>query len=97
MRRSRSAVVLVVLGLAGALVGVVPDGAAAVLARKECRSTAFVTNVANGTVSTIDVNTRAKNSADIPVGPLPAGQAITPIGRPSSLLSGTATRSRRST
>jgi YVTN family beta-propeller protein len=59
--------------VAGALVGVVPDGVSAVPARKECRSTAFVANLGDGTVSTIDVKTRTKNPSDIPVGPLPVG------------------------
>ena len=71
---------VVVVGLAGALVGVVADEVSAVLARKECRSTGFVVNTGSGTVSTIDVKTRTKDPADIPVGPLPAGQAVTPDG-----------------
>jgi YVTN family beta-propeller protein len=70
-----------VLGLAGALVGVVPDGVSAVPARSRCRSTAFVANFGDGTVSTIDVYTRTKHPTDIPVGPLPAGQAVTPDGK----------------
>jgi YVTN family beta-propeller protein len=81
MRRFRWVLVGLVLGLAGALVGVVPDGVSAVPARKECRSTAFVANTFSGTVSTIDVKTRTKNPTDIPVGPLPAGQAVTPDGK----------------
>jgi YVTN family beta-propeller protein len=64
-------------GLAGALVGVVPDGVSAVPARKECSATAFVTN----SVSTIDVKTRRKNPTDITVGDGPYGVAVTPDGK----------------
>jgi YVTN family beta-propeller protein len=72
---------VVVLGLAGALVGVVPDGVSAVTARKECRATAFVANRTSGAVSTIDVKTRTKNPNDIPVGPYPQVVAVTPDGK----------------
>jgi YVTN family beta-propeller protein len=70
-----------VLGLAGALVGVVPDGVSAVAARSRCRPTAFVTNRESDTVSTIDVKSRAKNPTDIPVGTIPYGVAVTPDGK----------------
>ncbi len=43
--------------------------------------TAFVTNGASGTVSTIDVKTRTKNPTDIAVGSGPAGVAVTPCRR----------------
>jgi YVTN family beta-propeller protein len=43
--------------------------------------TAFVTNGAIGTVSTIDVKTRTKNPTDIPVGSGPLGVAFTPCHR----------------
>jgi YVTN family beta-propeller protein len=69
---------VVVFGLAGALVGVVPDGVSAVPARSRCRPTAFVTNHVSGTVSTIDVKTRSKHPSDITVGSFPSGVAITP-------------------
>src|SRR4029450_4728466 len=52
MRRLHSVLVVVGLGLAGALV--VPGGLSAVPARSQCRPTAFVTNAQSGTVSTID-------------------------------------------
>ena len=81
MRRSRRVLVFVVVGLAGALVGVVPAGVSAVPARSPCRPTAFVTNYGDGTVSTIDVKTRTKNPTDIPVGRNPIGVAITPCRR----------------
>src|ERR687897_1909150 len=81
MRRFRWARAVAVLGLAGALVAVVPDGVSAVATRSRCRATAFVTNTVSGTVSTIDVKTRTKNPTDIPVGPLPAGQTVTPDGK----------------
>ena len=70
MRRSRSVLVVLVLGLAGALV--VPGGVWAVAARTRCRATAFVTHNASNTVSTIDVNTRIKRPTDISVGEGPA-------------------------
>jgi YVTN family beta-propeller protein len=66
------------LGLSGALVGVVPDGVSAVTARGRCRATAFVTNMRSGTVSTIDVKTRTKHPTDIAVGPSPLEVAVTP-------------------
>jgi YVTN family beta-propeller protein len=72
---------VVVLGLAGALVGVIPDGVSAVAARARCRPTAFVTNIGSGTVSTIDMKTRTKNPTDITVGPFPAGLAFSPDGK----------------
>ena len=72
MRRFRWVRGVVVLGLAGALVGVVPDGVSAVAARARCRATAFVTNSGSGTVSTIDVKTRTKHPTDITVGAVPA-------------------------
>jgi hypothetical protein len=60
MRRFLWVLGVVVVGLAGALVGAVRDGVSAVAARSRCRATAFVANALNGTVSTIDVETRAK-------------------------------------
>jgi YVTN family beta-propeller protein len=81
MRRFQWARAVAVLGLAGALVGVVPDAASAVAARKECRATAFVTNASSGTVSTIDVKTRTKHPSDIPVGSFPIAPAVTPDGK----------------
>ena len=81
MRRSRRVLVVVVVGLAGALVGVVPDGVSAVAGRARCRTTAFVTNALSASVSTIDVKTRTKDPTDIPVGMTPAGLAITPCRR----------------
>jgi LysM repeat protein len=62
MRRVRFVLVVVVLGVAGALV--VPGGVSAVPARGRCRPTAFVANSGSGTVSTIDVKTRIKNPTD---------------------------------
>jgi YVTN family beta-propeller protein len=81
MQRFRWVRGVVVLGLAGALVGAVPDGVSAAPARKECRATAFVTNALSASVSTIDVKTRTKNPTDIPVGPDPFGLAVTPNGK----------------
>ena len=81
MRLFRWARGVVVLGLAGALVGVVPDGVSAVAARSRCRATAFVANQVSGTVSTIDVQSRTKNPTDIPVGSGPVGVAFTPCRR----------------
>jgi YVTN family beta-propeller protein len=81
MPRFRSVLVVVVLVLAGALVGVVPDGVSAVAARSRCRPTAFVGNANSGTVSTIDVKTRTKDPIDIPVGVFPFGVAVTPDGK----------------
>jgi len=72
-----------VLGLSGALVGVVPDGVSAVAGRSRCRATAFVTNLDGGTVSTIDVKTRTKHPTDIAVGGGPVGVAVTPDGKPA--------------
>jgi YVTN family beta-propeller protein len=69
--------VVVVLGLAGALVGVVPVGVSAVPARKECRATAVVTNAMSDSVSTIDVKTRTKHPTDVSVGSFPFGVAVT--------------------
>ena len=68
--------VVVVFGLAGALVGVVPDGVSAARVRARCRPTAFVANASSGTVSTIDVETRTKNPADIAVGSTPTGVKV---------------------
>jgi YVTN family beta-propeller protein len=68
--------------LAGALVGVVPNGASAVGARAPCCATAFLTNVGSRTVSTIDVKTRTKNPTDITVGSSPFGggvHAVSPL------------------
>src|SRR5262249_12679488 len=73
--------VVVVLGLAGALLGAVPDGASAMPARGRCRLTAFVVNNFSDTVSTIDVKTRTKNPDDIPVGSNPGLVAVTPNGK----------------
>src|SRR5262245_53449069 len=72
---------VVVLALAGALVGVVPTGASTVVARARCRATALVTNSGSGTVSTIDTKTRTKSPADITVGSAPSGVAVTPDGK----------------
>jgi hypothetical protein len=58
MPRFRPLLGVLVLGLAGALVGAVPDAVSAVPARSRCRTTAFVTNALAGSVSTIDVKTR---------------------------------------
>jgi YVTN family beta-propeller protein len=77
MRRFRRVFAVLVLGLAGALVGVVPDGVSAVAGRGRCRATAFVAN-RNGTVSTIDVKTRRKHPTDITVGSVPLEVAFTP-------------------
>jgi YVTN family beta-propeller protein len=81
MQRSPSVLAVVVLGLAGALVDVVPTGVSAEPARAQCRATAFVSNQSSGTVSTIDVKTRTKNPNDIPVGSLPTAMALTPDGK----------------
>jgi YVTN family beta-propeller protein len=86
--QSRWVRVVVVLGLAGALVGVVADRVSAVPARSRCRATAFVTNGLIGTVSTIDVKTRTKNPTDIPVGSGPAGVAVTPDGKTAFVANG---------
>jgi len=84
MRRFRWVLLALLFGLAGALVGVVPDGVSAVEARGRCRATAFVTNAASNTVSTIDVKTRTKNPTDITMGPITNEVAITPDGKPPS-------------
>ena len=97
MRRFRWVRGVVVLGLAGALVGVVPDGVSAVAARARCRATAFVTNAASGTVSTIDVKTRTKNPTDITVGAGPLGVAVTPDGKTAFVTNSAAARCRRLT
>src|SRR6266545_670100 len=81
MPRFRWLLGALVLGLAGALVGVVPDGVSAVGEHARCRATAFVPNSLSDTVSTIDVKTRTKHPADIPVGFGPAGVAVTPDGK----------------
>jgi YVTN family beta-propeller protein len=80
MRWFRWVRVVVVLGLAGALVGV-PSGVSAVPARTRCRATAFVANFTGGTVSTIEMKKRTKDPTDIPVGPAPIGVAVTPDGK----------------
>src|SRR5512132_441821 len=86
MRRFRWARAVVVLGLAGALVGVVPGGVSAVPARVRCRPTAFVTHRISstkdsGSVSTVDVKTRTKHPTDIGVGSNANLVAITPDGK----------------
>ena len=43
--------------------------------------TAFITNFASDSVSTIDVRTRTKNPTDIPVGSNPTDVAVTPDGK----------------
>jgi hypothetical protein len=68
-------------GLAGALVGVVPDGVSALAGPARCWPIAFVTHGIGGTVSTIDVKTKTKNPDDIPVGSAPVTMAITPCRR----------------
>ena len=83
MRRFRSVLGVLVLGLSGALVGVFPDGVSAVAGRSRCRATAFVTNLDGGTVSTIDVKTRTKHPTDIVLGGGPVGVAVTPDGKPA--------------
>src|SRR5262245_65720254 len=79
---------VVVLGLSGALVGVLPSSASAVSARSRCRATVFVTNTGSDTVSTSDVKSRNKQPADIAVGSLPAGVAITPDGNTAIVANG---------
>jgi DNA-binding beta-propeller fold protein YncE len=81
MRRFRWVRGVVVVGLAGALVGVVPDGASAVAGRARCRPIAFITNGIGGSVSTIDVKTRTKNPTDITLEPGVVGVAVTPDGK----------------
>jgi YVTN family beta-propeller protein len=80
MRRFRWVRGVVVLGLADALVGVVPDGVSAASARSRCRATAFVPHRVDS-ISTIDVKTRTKHPTDIPVGPNLVGVTVTPDGR----------------
>src|SRR5262245_66268454 len=79
MRRFPWARVVVVLGLAGALVGGVPDGVSAVAARGRCATTAFVANRLSDTVSAIDLKTRTKHVA-VSVGAAPLAVAATPDG-----------------
>jgi DNA-binding beta-propeller fold protein YncE len=76
MPRFRWVLGALVFGLAGALVGVVPDGVSAVAGRGGCRATAFVTGAP---LSTIDVKTRTKDPTDIAV--VGAGVAVTPDGK----------------
>ena len=80
MRGIRCIPVVVVLGLAGAPVGVVPDGVSALPPRSRCRTTALVTNSGSGTVSTIDTKTRTKNPTDITVAGA-IGVEVTPDGK----------------
>ena len=80
-QRFRWASGVLVIGLSGALVGVVPGGMSPVAAHARCPATALVTNAGSGTVSTIDVKTRTKNPTDITVGPTPVAVAITPNGK----------------
>src|SRR5262245_60334224 len=70
----------VVLGLAGAVAGAVPDPAAAVPVPGQGRVTAFVPNWNSGTVSVIDVGTRTKDP-DITVGAKPSVSVLTPDGK----------------
>jgi YVTN family beta-propeller protein len=88
MRRFRSVRGVLVLGLAGALVGVAPDGVSAVAARSRCRPTALVTNAVSGTVSMIDAKTRTKHPTDIAVGSFPFGVAVTPDGKTAFVVNG---------
>jgi len=81
MRRFRWLRGVVVLGLAGAVMGGVAHGVSAVPARARCRATAFVADGLSGTVSTIDVKTRTKNPTDIAVGTGPFAVAVTPDGK----------------
>ena len=81
MPRFRWVLGVLVLGLAVALFGVVPDEVSAAAGRGRCRATAFVTNLDGGTVSTIDVKTRTKHPTDIAVGGGPVGVAVTPDGK----------------
>src|SRR6266568_4112765 len=81
MRRFQRVRGVLVFGLAGGLVGVVPYGVSAVPARSPCRAIAFVANTGSRTVSTIDVKTRTKNPADIPVDSFPQGLSFTPDGK----------------
>jgi YVTN family beta-propeller protein len=79
--RHRSVLGVVVFGLSGALVGVVPDGVSVAAGRAPCRATALVANTRSGTVSTIGVKTRTKNPTDIAVGSGPTTLAVTPDGK----------------
>jgi YVTN family beta-propeller protein len=88
MRRSRWVLGVLVLGLSGALVGVVPDEVSAVAARTRCRATALVANDGSGTVSTIDVKTKTKNPTDITIGRAPIGVAVTPDGKTAFITDG---------
>src|SRR6516165_10861851 len=92
MRQFRWVRGVVVVGLAEALVGVVPGGVAAAPARGRCRATAFVSNVGSGKVATIDVKTRTKNPTDIPVRTVPfagpVGVAVTPDGKTAFVANG---------
>jgi YVTN family beta-propeller protein len=81
MPRFRPVLGVLVFGFAGALVGVAPDGVSAVAGGARCRATAFVTNSVSNSVSTIDVKTRTRSRADITVGTLPTGVAVTPCRR----------------
>jgi YVTN family beta-propeller protein len=54
------------------------DGVSATAGGTRCRATAFVTNNASNSVSTIDLQTRTKHPTDIPVGAAPLGLGITP-------------------
>jgi DNA-binding beta-propeller fold protein YncE len=81
MRRFRWVRGILVLGLAGALAGVVPSGASVVAGRPRYRQTAFVSNTGGDSVSAIDMKTRTKNPADITAVPAPSGVAVTPDGK----------------
>src|SRR5512132_4394892 len=88
MRRCRCVRGVVVFGLAGALVSVVPHGVSAVAGRGRCRATAFVVNGVNGSVSTLGAMARTKNPTDITVGSLPIAMAITPDGTTAFVTNG---------
>ena len=81
MRRFRWIHGVVVFASVATLVGLVPHTVPAVAAHVRCRATAFVTNSASDSVSTIDVKTRTKHPTDIPVGSAPLGVGITPDGK----------------
>jgi YVTN family beta-propeller protein len=85
MPRSRSVLGALVLGLLGALVGVVPRASAGP-ARSSCRATAYVTS--GGAVSTIDVKTGTKNPTDITVGAGPVRVEFTPDGKTAFVTNG---------
>src|SRR5262249_16514611 len=72
---------VVAFGLAGALVGVVPNGVAAVPAPARCQPTAFVANAGSNTVSAIDVKAKTRDPTDIAVGVAPVGPRVTPDGK----------------